>query len=148
MKLIEASLAHCEVLAELHAQGFDAPWTVKAFTSALSSPGVFTLIAVKGEDEPLGFVLVRVGGGEAEIQTLVTGKAARRSGVAKALMDAVLFKIRSAEVDKIFLEVATDNLAAQNLYRGLGFAKVGRRKAYYDRGTGGRVDALVMSLAV
>ena len=31
----------------------------------------------------------------------------------------------------LFLEVAADNVAAQALYRGTGFASVGRRKAYY-----------------
>jgi ribosomal-protein-alanine N-acetyltransferase len=41
----------------------------------------------------------------------------------------------------MFLEVGTENPAALALYAGLGFAKVGTRKGYYD----GR-DALVLRL--
>jgi ribosomal-protein-alanine N-acetyltransferase len=41
----------------------------------------------------------------------------------------------------VFLEVGTDNPHALALYTGLGFAKVGMRKAYYA----GR-DALVLRL--
>jgi ribosomal-protein-alanine N-acetyltransferase len=44
------------------------------------------------------------------------------------------------------LEVGRDNPAAIALYEGLGFARVGVRRAYYDRGAAGRADALVMRL--
>ena len=48
---------------------------------------------------------------------------------------------------EIFLEVAADNAPGQALYRGFGFAEVGRRRDYYERNIG-RVDALVLRLAL
>lgn len=146
MKIIDGGVAYDTVLAHLHGEGFDEPWSRDSFHSALSSPGTFALIAVDGGDEPLGFVMMRVGGGEAEVLTIVTRAHARRCGVAKALMKAATEKVRQLQATKIFLEVATDNVSAKALYLSLGFAVVGRRKAYYSRPGGSRVDALVMAL--
>jgi len=145
MNVIEASVAHSDVLAHLHAEGFAEPWSVEAFESALSAPGAMALIAVDDAREPMGFVLLRAGGGEAEVLTIVTRVHARRSGIAKALMAAAADKLRRVQTTKIFLEVATDNTNAEALYLSLGFAIVGRRKAYYSRPGGERVDALVMA---
>jgi [ribosomal protein S18]-alanine N-acetyltransferase len=44
----------------------------------------------------------------------------------------------------MFLEVATDNLPAQALYRAFGFDEVGRREGYYQRADGTRISALTM----
>jgi ribosomal-protein-alanine N-acetyltransferase len=81
-----------------------------------------------------------------EVLTLGVSGAARRRGVARALMCAVLGAAREAKAEAVFLEVAMDNAAAVGLYEGLGFARAGLRPAYYDRGPRGRVDALVMRL--
>jgi len=148
MNVIEASVAHVEVLAHLHAEGFAQPWSVEAFESALSAPGALALIAVDDLAEPMGFVLLRAGGGEAEVLTIVTRVQMRRSGIAKALMTAAADKLRCVQVNKVFLEVATDNTNAEALYLSLGFAVSGRRKAYYSRPGGERVDALVMALGL
>ena len=43
----------------------------------------------------------------------------------------------------LFLEVGADNPAALALYAGLGFTRVGMRKAYYNGG-----DALVLRLSL
>lgn len=45
---------------------------------------------------------------------------------------------------RCILEVRDSNVAAQKLYRGMGFHEDGRRKNYYPDG-GGREDALLMS---
>jgi len=146
MNVIEASVAHVEVLAHLHAEGFAQPWSLEAFENALSAPGAMALIAVDDAGEPIGFVSLRAGGGEAEVLTLVTRVQARRSGIAKALMVAAAEKLRRLQTTKIFLEVATDNTNAEALYLSIGFTIVGRRKAYYSRPDGEHVDALVMAL--
>jgi ribosomal-protein-alanine N-acetyltransferase len=45
------------------------------------------------------------------------------------------------------LEVAVDNHAARDLYLGASFSAVGRRPRYYRR-PDGRVDALILRLAL
>jgi ribosomal-protein-alanine N-acetyltransferase len=72
--------------------------------------------------------------------------AARRRGVAIALMLVGLETAREAGVGEAFLEVAVDNEAAIALYARLGFRQAGLRKSYYDLGPAGYMDALVMRL--
>ncbi|MCZ7594452.1 MAG: GNAT family N-acetyltransferase [Hyphomicrobium sp.] len=55
---------------------------------------------------------------------------------------------RRAEVRRLFLEVASDNDPAIALYKSLGFKTAGRRKAYYQRGAGESVDAIILALTL
>lgn len=126
-------------LAALHAQAFAAPWSAAEFADLLSQPGVLLGL------EPDGFVLVRVVLDEAEILTLAVAPAARRRGLGRRLVERASATAAQAGSTRLFLEVAEDNAAARALYDGVGFAVIGRRKAYYARPDGGRTDALVMS---
>jgi len=121
-------------LAALHAACFPDPWDVKALRELFAAKA----FAFAQDD---GFVLARVAGGEAEILTLAVAPAARGKGLGRALLQAAIRKAQSLGADTVFLEVGADNPAALALYAGLGFAKVGDRKAYYN----GR-DALVLRL--
>ena len=84
--------------------------------------------------------------GEAEILTLAVEPAARRQGLALALVTAAAGAARMAGAQAMFLEVADDNVAAIGLYEAAGFTRAGVRRGYYDRGPQGYVDALVMRL--
>ena len=85
-------------------------------------------------------VLLRVAADEAEILTI--GVAARRQGIARALMAAALERARAQGARTMFLEVAADNGAARGLYEMLGFAPAGLRQGYYAGGA----DALLLRL--
>jgi ribosomal-protein-alanine N-acetyltransferase len=130
-------------LAAVHAQAFDAPWGASDFDALLAGPGVFGLLA--GEPA-VGMALCRIAGGEMEVLTIGVSGAARRRGVAQALMQAALGAAREAGAEQAFLEVAVGNVAAVSLYERLGFERAGLRRGYYDRGAAGRADALVMRL--
>ncbi|HEY0438085.1 MAG TPA: GNAT family N-acetyltransferase, partial [Phenylobacterium sp.] len=91
-------------------------------------------------------ILCRVAAGEMEILTIGVAQAARRRGVAKALIAAALPVARDLGAEAVFLEVAVDNDSAIALYKALGFTATGLRKSYYDRGPAGVMDALVMRL--
>lgn len=147
---VEITPAHVDVLATLHGEAFSEGWDASAFLSALSQPGAFGFIVTDG-DEPLGFALLRAatfpgGGGEAEVLTIATRPSTLRQGVARSAMQAAIAQALSLGVKLVFLEVAEDNVAARALYESLGFADVGRRKAYYERGVNPRMDAIVMAL--
>jgi len=81
-----------------------------------------------------------------EVLTIGVTPAARRRGVARALMAAALPAARDLGAMEAFLEVAVDNDPAITLYERLGFRRTGLRKSYYDRGPEGFMDALVMRL--
>src|SRR5262249_47141567 len=145
MNLIRATPAQCAAMADAHAQAFDdKSWREDEFEDLLDGEGIYGFLA-EGSD-PLGVILCRVAAGEMEVLTLGVTPAARRRGVAQALMAAALPAARDLGAEEVFLEVAVDNDPAIALYERLGFRKAGLRKSYYDLGPRGFMDALVMRL--
>jgi ribosomal-protein-alanine N-acetyltransferase len=128
-------------LVALHAACFAEAWDDAALRTMLEMPGAFAF------HHRCGFVLARAAGGEAEILTLAVAPEARGQGLGRALLSAAIRQAQSAGADAMFLEVGSDNPAALALYAGLGFAKVGSRKAYY-RARNSSVDALVLRLSL
>ncbi|HKX64545.1 MAG TPA: GNAT family N-acetyltransferase [Rhizomicrobium sp.] len=126
-------------LAALHAACFAQAWDAAAITQLLHTPGTFAF------HDKSGFVLARAAGGEAEILTLAVAPAARGRGLGRALLRAAIIRAQALGAQTMFLEVGADNPQALALYAGLGFAKVGTRKAYYSTLSGGS-DALVLRL--
>lgn len=127
-------------LAAVHAEASDSSWTARAFDDLLKQSGM--ILEFKAD----GFVLVQVAADEAEILTLAVRPAARRRGVATALLKTAAGRAELAGAGRLFLEVAEDNIAARALYSRLGFASVGRRPRYYARPAGPPVDALLLAL--
>jgi len=120
-------------LAMLHAACFEPAWSRETLASLIASPGVFGVIA-ESAGGSVGFILCRHAAGEAEILSLGVSDPYRRRGIAKGLLDTAMRQARSGGAQRLFLEVAEDNLAALALYLGQGFAAVGRRQGYYRRG--------------
>ena len=124
-------------LAALHALCFERAWDAATLSDMLAGPGAFAFV----HDD--GFVLARAAADEAEILTLAVRPQARGKGLGRALLQAAISKARDLGAATMFLEVGADNPHALALYAGLGFSKVGMRKAYYE----GR-DALVLRLSL
>lgn len=127
------------LLARLHAPSFHSPWDEAAFADLLGQTGVF---AAAGD---AGFILCRVILDEAEILTLSVLPESRGRGLAGRLTAAAADLARAAGAERMFLEVAEDNVAARALYARAGFVQTGRRKAYYATPQG-RTDALILVL--
>ena len=83
------------------------------------------------------------GSPDADIQTIAVAEDARRHGLGRTLMLALLAEARRRGVEQVFLDVRADNPAARSLYDSLGFEPVGRRPRYYQPDG---VDAIVMRL--
>jgi ribosomal-protein-alanine N-acetyltransferase len=139
--IARAAAAHAPAMAAIHAAAFPPGerWGADAFGLQLGLPGVFGLL-----DERGGMLLARVAAGEAEILTLAVHPAARRRGIAGALLGEAALVARAAGAVELFLEVSAANAAALALYKAAGFATVGRRAAYYAD----RSDALVQRRAL
>jgi ribosomal-protein-alanine N-acetyltransferase len=149
MRLIRATEAEAPVMAEVHAEAFERSWREDEFEDLLDGEGIYGFVAEGHGDREgasWGVILCRVAGGEMEILTIGVAAAARRRGVASALIAAALPVARDLGAEAVFLEVAVDNDGAIALYERLGFVRSGLRKSYYDRGAAGVIDALVMRL--
>jgi len=146
VEAVAASPMLSETLAALHAVCVtdlpQEPWSAGAISTLLGTPGAIGLIALGPGGEALGFTIGRATGDEGEIITLCVAPAARRQGVASALVDRLRNDL--APCRRLLLEVAVTNRPARELYENLGFSEVGRRRGYYRRG-GRTVDALVLA---
>lgn len=127
-------------LAKLHAAAFvtDRSWSGAEFAALLDQDFVH-LIA-----EPHGFALTRTLAGESELLTVAVDPAHQKRGLGRRLLTEWLTSLEGV-AETAFLEVAADNAAAIQLYRSLGFVKMGTRAGYYLRKDGASVDALLLS---
>ena len=85
------------------------------------------------------------GSAQADIQTIAVAPDARRHGIGRALMNALMVEARDRGASELFLEVRDDNPAAQRLYESLSFDRIAVRPNYYQPDG---VDAIVMRLTI
>lgn len=142
--LRSAALADAGLLATLHADCFEDPWSTGAMIEVMRSAGTFGFVVEVGPMVPIALALARVAADEAELLTIGVARAWRRAGLARRLIGAVAREARDRGARRLFLEVAEDNASARALYGEESFQVVGRRRAYYARGNGPAIDALTM----
>ncbi len=117
------------------------PWSHRLFAGELRMPtSRIYLVAMSGH-EVLGYCGLMLVGDEAHVTNVAVHPDHRRRGIARRLLVRMLREAIDREIDAVTLEVRASNTAAQELYRGFGFAPGGVRPNYYsDVGE----DALIM----
>ena len=85
-------------------------------------------------DTLLGFAELQVLFEDAELIDVAVAPAARRQGLGRRLLDAVVARAVAAGATRLLLEVRRDNTPARNLYESAGFAVCGERHRYYADG--------------
>lgn len=140
-EIVPMDRSHIEQIAALEKACFSTPWTETMLTDALFDPQASFIVAEDGEGGVLGYAGLHVVLDEGYIDNVAVEEAARRHGVASALLDVFC---RFGEVNLAFLtlEVRAANAAAIALYQKHGFAQVGLRKNYYQNP---REDAIIMT---
>ncbi len=126
-------------LAEIEQAGFADPWPVDLLAVELVHPQAILLAASRGRAPAAGYVSIRHAVGEAEILRLAVDPGERRQGIARALVEEGLARLRREGIEVCYLEVSVDNRGAIAFYEDLGFVRTGRRRGYYRDGT----DALI-----
>jgi len=132
------TIAHAEIVATLHKEGFDENWSLNSFQNLLSLPATFGFIALY-DNEPSGFILCQGDVVEAEIISIATSTAHRRLGVATHLLEK-----SHGLTARMFLEVAVDNQTGIQFYLKNGYVEIAKRSNYYKRHDGSKCDAMVM----
>jgi [ribosomal protein S18]-alanine N-acetyltransferase len=138
------------VLAQLHAECFEDPWSEQSMADVLGSLGAFGLIAAvpgaagNGAAPIAGFVIARVTVDDAELLSLGVTRRFRRHGLGRRLVSETLVRVMALGARRIFLEVAVDNREAQALYAAFDFTTVGRRPDYYRNRDGSMTSALTL----
>ena len=125
-------------------------WTRRQVGDALVLPNTFYLLAgpdgrAPGDgEEAAGFILSRGAADEEELLLIAVDPRHRGRGVGAALIERFFAEARARGPERLFLEMREGN-PAETLYRRSGFAVVGRRRAYYRRGTGAPIDAITFA---
>lgn len=116
-------------------------WSAEIFWSELAGvpENRWYAVAVQGRDI-LGYVGLQNVGAEGDLQTIARSSSYPRQGIGTALLTATMHEALKRGCSQVFLEVATQNVAAIHLYEKHGFAVIAQRRDYYGRGD----DALVM----
>lgn len=135
---------HLAWVTDIEQRSYEFPWTEGLFRDCLRV-GYSCWVVTDTINDVLAYGLMSMAVGEAHILNICVDPRYRKQGLARYLMRHLLGLLQHAAIDDVFLEVRASNQAAQRLYAALGFAQVGRRKAYYPA-RNGREDAVVMKL--
>jgi ribosomal-protein-alanine N-acetyltransferase len=132
---------HLRGVTAIERQTNHRPWSLSLFAGELKLPTTrFYVVGLDGS-VVVGFAGVMYTGAEAHITNVGVDPDRRREGIATKMLLDVLRDCGDKGVDSVTLEVRMRNRAAQELYRGFGFAPGGVRHQYYrDVGE----DALIM----
>ena len=129
-------------VATLERTCYGDPWPATAFTSLPDNNRVFFAVAREtSRDRLAGYVIAWYVMDEGELANLAVAPHARRRGIGRALLDAMLADASHRGTADVYLEVRESNTAARNLYASRNFTEVGRRKGYYRSPT---EDALIL----
>ena len=113
---------------QIHKGCFDKAWSEKEFADLLSLPTTLLWI------DETGLLLCSHVADEMEILTFGVLPEFRRQGLAQTMLNQMFDYARQKQVQRIFLDVAEDNIPAIKLYEKMGFLKVYCRKGYYQSG--------------
>lgn len=115
-------------------------WTKAQFTDELMQK-THTWWIAHDMGKVIGFAGGRLAGDDFEILEVVVDALHRRKGVAQRLMQRICYDAHMFNAQTTSLEVEENNLAAQTLYRKLGYTLQGKRPHYY----GQDISACLMS---
>ena len=130
MTIMQMTSAHVPQVAQLEGICFQDPWSERSIASELGNPLSLWLVAME-EDRLLGYVGSQTVLDETDMMNVAVDPAARRQGVAWALIQELTAQLKQRGSRKLSLEVRASNLGAIRLYESLGFVRLGCRPGYY-----------------
>jgi ribosomal-protein-alanine N-acetyltransferase len=126
---------------------FSIPWNEEMFKSELSLDFAYNFtckLTLSGTGDILaGYMCFWLFNGEAHILNIAVHPDYRRMGLGTHLMQFFIDFCRTTKVKTLTLDVRSSNHPAIEMYRKLGFRKVGLRPYYYADND---EDALIMAL--
>lgn len=131
---------HLPALAAIERACFRAPWSEQALREELGK-GIFLVAERAGA--AVGYVGCQTVLDEGYITNVAVLPAARRQGVARAMLRALTEQAARQELAFVTLEVRASNAPAIALYEGAGFRPAGVRRRFYTQPT---EDAVLMTL--
>jgi len=126
------TLADITRVLELENQLFTSPWGEDDFKYELESNLYSTVFVDEFDDNIVGYVGIWIIFEQAQITTLGVDKSYQHKHIGQALLVHAMEVAVEKHAEVMSLEVRVSNIAAQNLYRKLGFKTETIRKDYYQ----------------
>lgn len=136
-------------VVQIEQQSNPEPWSGAAFLEEMARPHSRQMVAritVHGTEVVAGFICFWLVADELQILNLAVHPDHRRKGIGRALLLLSLRKGSENHSRRAVLEVRSSNRVAQDLYRSVGFRKVGERAKYYSEEGAGekKLEAAVL----
>jgi ribosomal-protein-alanine N-acetyltransferase len=136
------TLADVPAVRTIEQAAFDQSWPATTFEHELTHNGAARYVLVEDEHAVRGFGGLWLQFDQAHVVTVAVEPLARRRGIGRLLVHALLSVAAEAGMTDATLEVRASNEPARALYRTYGFYEVGSRQRYYaDNGE----DAVIMT---
>lgn len=119
-------------LYQLDHENFPTPWSKEAFSSFINSHQ-FLFTVIYYNESIIGFTLFEIHAADsfAHLLKIMIKKESRGKNYGEILLNNALIYLKNLGIKKYFLEVESDNLAAINIYRKVGFQRVHLNKNFY-----------------
>lgn len=114
-----------------------SPWPVEDLFQRPLGRGLYPYLAVlqdgAGDDQVVGWYLLRVTPPEAELYKISVAKEMRRLGLGRLLMAHMGKMAAGCHCKKVYLEMRRADLGLASFYKNLGFTVYGLRPRYYRK---------------
>ncbi len=125
-------LKDVDAVAAIEQETFARPWSRESFRQELTRNAVARYLVAEEDGKILGYAGAWVILDESHITNIAVREEARGRGIGRKLTEELLQILSNLGASYATLEVRVSNERAQNLYKGLGFVSVGKRKRYYE----------------
>lgn len=133
MKVAPVTAVHVDAVLEIANGCGLSPWPKREYLQAVRDPDVIFQCAVEGETRvPIGFIIGRVVGTEAEIHNIGVLREYRQQSVGSGLVTEFFIEAGNRGVSSIWLEVRKSNRTALLFYQKHGFKAVSERPNMYS----------------
>ena len=130
MMIIPMNKDHVAQIAALEKLCFGDPWSEGSIASELDNPLSLWLVAAQ-DGAVCGYVGSQTVLDETDMMNIAVRPDCRRHGIAAALIDELIVRLKERGSHILRLEVRVSNAPAIALYDSLGFTQLGLRKNYY-----------------
>lgn len=129
-EIVRLAKEHLPAVAELERQCFSEPWSEHALELFLEENAV-AMVSVSDDGTILGYGSMLFVPDEGQLVNLAVLPTARRQGIGKQILSALIEEAKTRGAETISLEVRVSNAAAIALYEHFGFRSVGIRRHFY-----------------
>ncbi|MBE6043125.1 MAG: ribosomal-protein-alanine N-acetyltransferase [Clostridium thermopalmarium] len=139
--LVVHEIEECDLedVLDIYNLSFTPFWSLDSLKNEIKNK-FSKYIVVKKENKVIGFAALWIILDEINIINIAIHPNYRGIGASNLLMDAIIDICKEHKIPSITLEVRSNNIVAQNLYKKYGFTEEGLRKNYY----GEELHAIIM----